>query len=346
MHNRRGNKEKRGEQAHRKHIMHLEREPPTLCIYSLIKTRLGEMKSGARCWSSASARKLAGLTSGPGIITTTGLLQKNHRVLKIYISEDITDITVSDMSMERFLKKNMSKVRNNLITKPEYCRWTSEDMDHAINAYKQNQCGFNECCRRYNIPKPTLRSHLRTLNKKANENVQSLGRHTTFSTEIEMELAKHILKLEERLFGVIIRDVRRFSFQVAVRNDIPHRFNINKEMAGKGWYYYFMDQHPELSLRQPEKISMDRATGFNQKNLHEFFDILEKCVDENGFTAQKIYNVDESGFSTVQRQKQKIIARRGKHQVGGTASGERGVNTIAVVCASTASQTVPPMIIF
>ncbi|CAH1963229.1 unnamed protein product [Acanthoscelides obtectus] len=219
-------------------------------------------------------------------------------------------------------------------------------MDHAINAYKQNQCGFNECCRRYNIPKPTFRRHLRSLNKKANENVKSLGRHTTFSPETEMELAKHILKLEERFFGVTIRDVRRLAFQIAVRNDIPHRFNINKEMAGKGWYYSFMNRHPELSLRQPEKISMARATGFNQKNVHEFFDILERCVDENCFTAQTTYNVDESGFSTVQKRNQKIIARRGKHQVGDIASGERGVNTTVVVCASAAGQTVPPMIIF
>ncbi|CAH1970082.1 unnamed protein product [Acanthoscelides obtectus] len=57
-------------------------------------------------------------------------------------------------------------------------------MDHAINAYKQNQCGLNECCRRYKIPEPTFRRHLPSLNKKANENVQSLGRHTTFSPEI------------------------------------------------------------------------------------------------------------------------------------------------------------------
>ncbi|CAH2011480.1 unnamed protein product [Acanthoscelides obtectus] len=104
-------------------------------------------------------------------------------------------------------KKKMSKVNNKKKTKREYCGWTSEDMYHAINAYKQNQCGFNECCRRYNIPKPTFRRHLRSLNKKANENVKSLGRHTTFSPETEMELTKHILKLEERFFGVTIRDI-------------------------------------------------------------------------------------------------------------------------------------------
>ncbi|CAH2003684.1 unnamed protein product [Acanthoscelides obtectus] len=116
-------------------------------------------------------------------------------------------------------------------------------------------------------------------------------------------------------------------------------------MAGKGWYYTFMNRHPELSLRLPEKISMARATGFNQKNVHEFFDILVKCVDENRFYAQTIHTVNESGFSTVQKRNKKN-SRKGKHQVGGIASSETGVNTTVVVCASAAGQTAPPMIIF
>jgi hypothetical protein len=77
-----------------------------------------------------------------------------------------------------------------------------------------------------------------------------------------------------------------------------------------------------------------------------FFDILEKIVDDNNLTATKIFNVDESGFSTVQKKNQKILARKGKSQVGVIASGERGVNTTMVVCTSAAGQYVAPMIIF
>lgn len=230
--------------------------------------------------------------------------------------------------------------------KRKYCGWTPDDMERALTAYKEKQCGFNECCRRYNIAKPTFRRHLHCLNKKANEKVQSMGRLTVFTADIEKELANHILKLEERFFGVTISDVRRLAFQIAVRNNIPHNFNMNKQMAGKAWYYSFMKRHDFLSLRQPEKISMARASGFNKQNVYEFFNILEKCVDENGFTALTIFNVDESGFSTVQKKNQKIIAKRGKHQVGGISSGERGVNTTIVCCASAAGQCIPPMIIF
>lgn len=227
-----------------------------------------------------------------------------------------------------------------------YNQWTQEDMQHAIAAFRNNECGFNECCKRYNIPKPTFRRHCRSLNKKANEDTKHHGRLTVFSEEVEQELAQHILKLEERLFGLTIRDVRRLAYQLAEKNGIPNNFNKEKGMAGKWWYYQFMKRHPTLSLRQPEKVSIARANGFNKKNVGEFFDILEKTVDEHGFNAMQIYNVDESGFSTVQKKNQKIVGRKGKHQVGGLSSGERGVNTTIVCCTNAAGSCVPPMIIY
>ena len=49
----------------------------------------------------------------------------------------------------------------------------------------------------------------------------------------------------------------------------------------------------------------------------EFFDILEQLVDKYKITSNTIFNVDESGYSTVQKRKPKIIAQRGKRQVGG-----------------------------
>lgn len=89
-----------------------------------------------------------------------------------------------------------------------------------------------------------------------------------------------------------------------------------------------------------------RCKGFNRENVAQFFDLLEKIVDECQLNATRIFNVDESGFSTVAKKCQKILALKGKRQVGSVASGERGVNTTMVVCASAAGQFVAPMIIF
>lgn len=132
----------------------------------------------------------------------------------------------------------------------------------------------------------------------------------------------------------------------AMANGIPHTFNQSTRMAGKDWYYKFMARHANLSLRQPENTSMARAKGFNRQNVNEYFDILEKICDEHSFDARRIFNVDESGFSTVQKRGEKVVARKGCKQVGNITSGERGVNTTIVCCANAAGLFVPPMIIF
>ena len=59
------------------------------------------------------------------------------------------------------------------------------------------------------------------------------------------------------------------------------------------------------------------------------------------FTAEAIFNVDESEFTT----QQKIVGRKGKRKGGSITSGERGVNITMVCAVSTAGFYVPPMII-
>ncbi|KAJ4432795.1 hypothetical protein ANN_21434 [Periplaneta americana] len=56
--------------------------------------------------------------------------------------------------------------------------------------------------------------------------------------------------------------------------------------------------------------------------------------------------VHGTGLSTVQKRTRKVIAKKGKQQVGSIASGERGMTTTAVCCASAAGQYIPPMLIF
>ncbi|KAI4464136.1 hypothetical protein MML48_4g00012592 [Holotrichia oblita] len=172
-----------------------------------------------------------------------------------------------------------------------------------------------------------------------------MGTFTVFSELIEQELVQHLLTLEENMFGMTIKDVRKLAFEVATRNSIKNNFNQEKRMAGKKWYYGFMARHKELTLRQPESTSLARPKGFNQPGVDAFFSLLMKICDDEKLTAAQIFNVDETGCSTVQRKCQKVVALRGKSQVGGVASGERGINT-TVVCARAAGQLVPPMIIY
>ncbi len=90
---------------------------------------------------------------------------------------------------------------------------------------------------------------------------------------------------------------------------------------------------------------MARTKGFNRKDLDDFFEKYCKLIDEHGLTAEKIYNVDETGHSTVQKPS-KVITTKGKRQVGATTSAERGTNTTGVYCHSATGHFLPLMLIF
>lgn len=232
------------------------------------------------------------------------------------------------------------------MAKRKYGAWNEEDMERAISAYRNGDMGFNQCCRQYGIPKPTLKRHLDSKNVKANDGTKAMGRHTTLPPVVEQQLVDHIKKLEACLFGLTITDVRKLAFLIAEKNGIPHVFNQEKQIAGKKWYYSFMKRHKDISLREPQATSLARAQGFSKENVNEFFEILKSTVDENKIDATRIFNIDETGVSTVQNKCQKVIAEKGKRAVGSISSGERGVNTTVVCCSSAAGMYVPPLIIF
>jgi len=61
----------------------------------------------------------------------------------------------------------------------------------------------------------------------------------------------------------------------------------------------------------------------------EFFDNYEPALISWKFTADRMYNIEETGVSTVV-QSSNIVAQTGTKQVGQAASGERG--TMITVC--------------
>ena len=168
----------------------------------------------------------------------------------------------------------------------------------------------------------------------------------TLSPEMEAELVKYVLEMESKFFGLTPQDLRSLAYQLAERNNLKHRFNKEKQMAGRDWLNGFLSRHPELSIRQPEATSAARARGFNRVVVGQFFDFLESVMDEHKFSPQDIYNVDESGFTNVQGHMSKIIAQKGKKQVGALTAAERGTTVTVEICMSVTGSYIPPMFIF
>lgn len=105
-------------------------------------------------------------------------------------------------------------------------------------------------------------------------------------------------------------------------------------------------QKYNFSLRKPESTSIARLMGFNRQSVSNFFNALKELKTTYNFQPNQIYNVDETGVSTVATKNPRIITPKGKRRVIKISSAERGTNVTAV-CAMNASGTfIPPFLIF
>lgn len=84
---------------------------------------------------------------------------------------------------------------------------------------------------------------------------------------------------------------------------------------------------------------------FNQENVQEFYKNLRILLERGPFGPESIYNVHQTGVTTVHRP-QKIIARKGQKLISKTTYAERGA-LVTVCCAINAlGNSVPPFFIF
>ncbi|KAG6464307.1 hypothetical protein O3G_MSEX014429 [Manduca sexta] len=220
-------------------------------------------------------------------------------------------------------------------------KYNLEDLQKAIEDIKTNKISLGRASQIYSVPKTTIFDHL----KKDVIRVPKTGRKPLFTEAQELELEDYILKCSKLFYGLTIKKVRKIVFQFAERNKLPHNFDKINKLAGKDWYYNFMKRHPRISLRRPEATSLNRINAFNKADVKVFYDNLKDIQNKHHIQPDKIFNVDETSISTVQKNS-KILAERGEKQVGKATSAERGSTTTVVCAISAAGQYIPPFFIF
>ena len=167
-----------------------------------------------------------------------------------------------------------------------------------------------------------------------------------FSEEDETVLTSYLLKASAVFFGLTPLEVRKLAYQWAVKKNIkvPQKW-LETEVAGVEWFSGFLKRNPELSIRSPQPTSLSRATSLNRANVKDYFDKLTGVLDRHKIEPSRIWNIDETGCTTVQKPAA-IVAAKGAKQVGGMTSGERGQLVTVCAAVSATGNTVPPMFVF
>ena len=166
-------------------------------------------------------------------------------------------------------------------------------------------------------------------------------------TETQETLLKAYLKTAANIyFGLSPKEVRVLAYECAdaFAVKMPDSW-IRDKCAGPDWFSGFMKRNTDLSVRTPEATSMSRATSFNRHNVNQFFDKLATVIDREKFQAGDVWNLDETGVTTVQKPRS-VVATKGVKQIGSITSAERGELVTMCVAVSASGNTVPPMFIF
>ena len=162
----------------------------------------------------------------------------------------------------------------------------------------------------------------------------------------ESGLEDNIVHAANIYFGLSPKDVRVLAYECATKFglDMPDQWNRDK-CAGPDWFSGFLKRHPTLSIRTPEPTSLARATSFNRHNVDRFFGQLKNVLNRDHIMPYDIWNVDETGLSTVQKPSS-VVGPKGAKQIVAITSGERG--TLVTMCAavSATGNSVPPMFVF
>lgn len=196
----------------------------------------------------------------------------------------------------------------------------------------------------YGLDRNTLRRYVRKVNQ---------GQYVTFSScysnisdEEENEISSYLEIMARMNHGLTASMIDKLAFELAVKNRKKYPEIWNKEKkAGYFWRRGFLDRHSNLSLKKPEPTSLSRATSFNKHNVSIFFDNLSQVLSREKFEPHSIWNVDETGVTTVQNCP-RVIAPKQLKQVGLVTSAERGQTVTVCNAINAIGNSIPPFFIF
>lgn len=220
-------------------------------------------------------------------------------------------------------------------------------LENAFKEVKDNNASARKAAAKYGVARSTLLDYLRR-DRNTNQGFK-LATYTirqVLTSEMEKNLAEYLLQCSRMFHGLSTTITKRLAYEYAVANNVlvPESWKRN-ESAGKDWLTGFLERQNNLSLRTPEATSLQRITSFNKTNLGIFQKKLEEVLTRFALTESSIYNLDETGCTTVQKVA-KVIAGKGVHQVGQVTARERGELVTMVGIVSANGNALPPVFIF
>lgn len=177
----------------------------------------------------------------------------------------------------------------------------TDALQAAARAIQNDNISVRTASKNFEVSRSTLKRYLTKLNQNIPyKSYENCAVRKVFSEDEEKSLCEYVITASQMHYGLTRRDLQVLAYDFAKANNkrIPVSWE-NKQRAGKQWYLDFVKRRDTINLRKPQATSLTRSTSFNKHNVFTFFEKLNDVLQKNQFTADKIYNLDESGNTNV-----------------------------------------------
>ena len=214
------------------------------------------------------------------------------------------------------------------------------DRDYLKKAYEATLSGMSvyRAARVYKVPESTLRDRTR---HKVDIDCQN-GGIRIFNKYEEKQLVDHIVYMAKIGYGYTITDIQHIAGDFA--RSIGKTVRA-KDALSQGWMYSFLGRWEELRVVKPQKLTLSRAKSASKETISNYFIELGSILKENGLlnAPERIYNIDESGFSTEHTPPKIVCGSDIKPQAVTSARSK----TVTIIGGANAiGNHVPPFYIF
>ena len=123
-------------------------------------------------------------------------------------------------------------------------RWDIDNLEKAIREVQDRNLSVREAAKKYSIPKSTIHDHI------GGRPVSRPGPAPVLTKEEENELVDWIVKMAEVGYEQCKQQVCQMVKKMLDQKGRSSPFTDN--LPGKDWWYAFLKQHPQISVRTPQ----------------------------------------------------------------------------------------------
>lgn len=152
----------------------------------------------------------------------------------------------------------------------------------------------------------------------------------------------HITEQATGHYPLTLREVRNLAYEYATK---LNRKKYGKERASYRWLTAFRRRN-NLVKRVPQLMSLNRAKALCPETVKLFYDKLEFLYEQYNFPASRIYNIDETGVTTVPPARSRVLVHKTMKNVQQISTAERGTLTTVILGMNATGQHISPAIIY